>query len=46
MDPFYNDSGPRDDEPLKILFVGEFKYGHFQAIRKHSNIINRPNLNN
>ena len=29
---FKNDSGPRQGPPLKILFQGEWQYGHFLAI--------------
>jgi hypothetical protein len=28
-DEFINDFGPIDKNPLKIYFVGSFRYGHF-----------------
>ncbi len=29
---FASDSGPEDAEPIRILFIGNWEYGHFEAI--------------
>lgn len=29
---FDNDSGPKSNNPVRILFTGSFRYGHFQSI--------------